>query len=261
MGFTENSKNWEGLAQKDALWAILTDPSKKQGKWDEAEFFETGETEINTILGHLKQHNWIPMGNTALDFGCGVGRLSRALVPFFQRIVGVDVSQTMIEKAKILNSNFLNKIEFRHNTESNLAIIPNSSISFIYSTIVLQHISKPEALFFIEEFLRKLEPQGICVFQLPTADIRNTSLGKKIQERLRIRARLATIGIRKGYQMEMNVFEEEVLDKLVSRERCVILDKQFTNHTHPAYNGNVRFITKEESFAFVSRLYIVQKQS
>lgn len=84
MGFTENSKNGEGLAQQDALWAILTDPSKKRGKWNEAEFFGTGEMEIRTIFDHLKQHNWMPSAGIALDLECGVGRLSRTIALFQQ---------------------------------------------------------------------------------------------------------------------------------------------------------------------------------
>lgn len=261
MGFTENSKNWEGLAQQDALWAILTDPSKKRGKWNEAEFFGTGEMEIQTIFGHLKQHDWMPSAGLALDFGCGVGRLSRALSPYFDKVVGVDVSETMIRKAAELNRDYNTKIEFRHNPNSNLELIPNNSLSFIYSTIVLQHISKSEAIFFIEEFLRKLESNGICIFQVPTKDIQKISLLKKLRDRIKIRERLARFGIGKAYKMEMNVFEEEVLDQLIANGNCAILDKQFTNHTHPAYNGNVQFVSETESFAFVSRLYIVRKRS
>ena len=259
MSFTANSKNWEGLAQDDALWAILTDPSKKEGKWEENEFFSTGETEIQTILNHLKQHSWIVSSNTALDFGCGVGRLSRALAQYFQQVVSVDVSETMIAKAKNLNSDYLNKIEFKHNPHSNLDLIPNNSISFIYSAIVLQHITKREAIFFIEEFLRKLEPKGICVFQLPTKDIRNISIVKRLREKLRLGAKLPAIGIRKNYQMEMNVFDEAILDQKITQMRCTILDKKYTNHTNPAYNGNVQFIDAKDSYAFQSRLYIVQK--
>ena len=39
----------------------------------------------------------------ALDFGCGAGRLSRALAAHFEHVVGVDVSASMIETARALN--------------------------------------------------------------------------------------------------------------------------------------------------------------
>ena len=260
MGFTDNSNSWEGFAQEDALWAILTDPSKKRGRWNRDDFFKTGGKEIQTIASYLKQHGWMPTGGAALDFGCGVGRLSRALSNRFERVIGVDVSETMIRKAAELNLNYLSTIEFRHNPSPNLDLIPNNSIAFIYSAIVLQHISKREALFFVEEFLRKLEPNGIAVFQLPTKDIRKVSLLKRFRNTIRIRERLAGIGIGKVYPMEMNVFEEEVLDRLISKGSCTILDKQFTNHTNPAYNGDVKFINEDESQDFVSRLYVVRKQ-
>jgi hypothetical protein len=33
--------DWDSLAQRDALWAILTDPAKVQHGWDVAEFMAT----------------------------------------------------------------------------------------------------------------------------------------------------------------------------------------------------------------------------
>ncbi len=35
----------------------------------------------------------------ALDFGCGVGRLTQALADYFNEVAGVDVSPTMVNKA------------------------------------------------------------------------------------------------------------------------------------------------------------------
>ena len=53
-----------------------------------------------TVLGHA-QHLGRPLRHgTALDFGCGVGRLTHALAPHFERTYGVDVSSTMIEQAQ-----------------------------------------------------------------------------------------------------------------------------------------------------------------
>src|SRR5579862_7667567 len=72
--------DWEGLAERDALWAILTDESKAGGKWDLAEFMATGEAEIHAVMNHLAAIGHTPDRNAAaLDFGCGVGRLTQAL--------------------------------------------------------------------------------------------------------------------------------------------------------------------------------------
>ncbi len=101
----EKLKNaWEGLAERDALSAILTDDSKVGGKWNIAEFMATGDAEIETVMNHLARIGHAPdSSGAALDFGCGVGRLTQALARRFASSVGVDISKHMIEQAQSLN--------------------------------------------------------------------------------------------------------------------------------------------------------------
>src|SRR6202051_2161263 len=92
--------DWESLAQRDALAAILTDESKSGGKWDVTEFMATGDAEIETVLQHLKAIGLQPdPGGAVLDFGCGVGRLTQALARRFQSLCGIDISVEMIASA------------------------------------------------------------------------------------------------------------------------------------------------------------------
>src|SRR5580692_10335873 len=100
----ETMRDWDSLAERDALWAILTDGSKAGGKWDVAEFMATGDAEIETVMDHLARIDCIPNTNgAALDFGCGVGRLTQPLARRFCSCVGVDISQQMIQRAESLN--------------------------------------------------------------------------------------------------------------------------------------------------------------
>jgi hypothetical protein len=64
-------KNWETLARLDPMWAILSDPSKKGRQWDPVAFFQSGEAEINSLLGEIKALGFPLLRGTALDFGCG----------------------------------------------------------------------------------------------------------------------------------------------------------------------------------------------
>ena len=75
----EYNGQWERLGKADAYWAVLTDPKKKDNKWNSADFFRTGEKEIEVVFSDLKELNAEINFNLSLDFGCGVGRLSRAL--------------------------------------------------------------------------------------------------------------------------------------------------------------------------------------
>ena len=56
MKYKTSVKNWEGLAQNDALWSILTDSSKKGEKWNPEDFFKSGQIEVDTSLKILRDN-------------------------------------------------------------------------------------------------------------------------------------------------------------------------------------------------------------
>jgi hypothetical protein len=47
---TTDRRDWEELAEHDPLWAVLSDPARKGGRWDVGEFLETGEREAEETL-------------------------------------------------------------------------------------------------------------------------------------------------------------------------------------------------------------------
>src|ERR1700756_4853660 len=101
----ELQRNWEGLAQADPLWAICTDPEARNRQWDEEKFFATGKKELEIVLDYAANLGFVvPQNAPALDFGCGVGRLTRAMAAHFSECWGVDISPTMIRLAQELNS-------------------------------------------------------------------------------------------------------------------------------------------------------------
>jgi SAM-dependent methyltransferase len=155
---------WEAFGREDPLWAVLANPSKRGRRWDVDEFFATGEAEITSLLEQLSALGLLVKRGTALDFGCGVGRLTRALAVSFDRVVGVDVSLAMVEEARRLNP----ALTFLHNPASDLAILPGGSIDVLYSRLVLQHVPPDLTLKYLHEFGRVLSAGGVGVFQIPT---------------------------------------------------------------------------------------------
>ena len=160
-------EQWENLGSHDPYWAVLSDPKMKGGKWDKVDFFESGRCEIEQVMKNLTHISVIPVFGTALDFGCGVGRLSRALSQHFNRVVGIDISKSMLEEARAQHSDFPN-IEFLHNVGENLGSISSNMIDLVYSNIVLQHMPSERQLQFICEFCRVLRPGGVAIFQTPS---------------------------------------------------------------------------------------------
>ncbi len=159
--------SWDALARRDAMWAVLTDDDKAGGAWDESAFFATGIADIEAILNRLAQLDAQPKFARALDFGCGVGRLTRALAQKFDRVDGVDVSATMLAKAQSIPGAPSNA-HFVHNVRRDLALLPSNAYSFILSLISLQHMPGNLALNYVKEFCRLLEVEGVAYLQMST---------------------------------------------------------------------------------------------
>ncbi len=163
---------WRALGEDDPLWAILSDPDKRGGRWDITEFFAAGETEIAAVEASvatlMPQHRH----GIALDFGCGVGRLSRALASRFSQVIGVDISASMIAHARRLNADIAN-LSFVENARSDLRFIDAASVDFLYSVITLQHMPATLQRGYIAEFMRVLAPGGMAIFQVATGHTRD----------------------------------------------------------------------------------------
>jgi SAM-dependent methyltransferase len=158
---------WERHARRDPLWAILSDPTKKGRRWDLERFFETGAREISLAMYELARFDVAIARTNALDFGCGVGRLTQALGGYFDRAVGVDVSPTMIRLAERLNRR-PDRVRYVCNPAADLSIFDRNVFDFVYTDIVLQHLEPEIALRYLTEFFRILRDGGVLVFQLPS---------------------------------------------------------------------------------------------
>ncbi len=182
--------NWNALAELDPLWTILSDPEKKFGKWDAAEFFSTGEREAERVLAMCKSNGITISYGKLLDFGCGVGRMTRAFSGFFASCVGVDVSGKMIGLARKFNSGRPN-CEFIA-SDSALLPFPDKSFEFVFTVLVLQHVPKTSTILrYVAEFIRVAKDNGVVVFQLP----KEVPLGRRIQLRRRLWSWLSFVGI------------------------------------------------------------------
>ena len=92
----ELTDNWQAFGEDDPLWAILSHADKRGNRWDLDEFLETGEAEITEVLAEATGLVPSLAFGRALDFGCGVGRLTQALARRFATVDGVDIAAAMV---------------------------------------------------------------------------------------------------------------------------------------------------------------------
>jgi SAM-dependent methyltransferase len=156
---------WEHFARANAFGAILTGPGGTPAAWDADLFFAAGRADANRfVAGARALAPALPL-TAALDFGCGVGRVTRGLAQHFERVVGVDVAPTMIERARTLNRDA--RCSFIVNRAVHLTSFREREFTAVYSRLVLQHIRPALVRKYIPELVRVLAPGGVLMFQLP----------------------------------------------------------------------------------------------
>ena len=146
-------KVWEKLARQDPFWAVLTDPTKSSNRWGNSEFFATGQKTVDIDITAINRSMPNRSTDLALDFGCGVGRLSQGLAAHFKHVDGVDIAQPMIDLAREHNR-YGDRVTYHHNPSKDLSLFPDNRFDLVYSVITLQHI--PAALIptYLKEFVR-----------------------------------------------------------------------------------------------------------
>lgn len=157
---------WDHAARDDAMFYIITDASRAGGGWTADEFFAHGRREIDAMLEHVDRLGLVRHKRRALDFGCGIGRLTQALADDYERVDGVDISPEMVALAREHNQHG-ERCVYHANQTSNLHLFKDGVFDLVYSMIVLQHMSQTLQRGYVSEFFRVLAPGGVAVFEIP----------------------------------------------------------------------------------------------
>jgi SAM-dependent methyltransferase len=122
---------------------------------------------VAKVLSAGAGHNLPAERRRALDFGCGVGRLSRALASHFDEVLGLDLSAPMVARARELNAD-RPACRFEVNDSTALTGLGDGEFDLVLSLITLQHVSEPAAVrAYLSELGRVLAPGGLLAVQLP----------------------------------------------------------------------------------------------
>jgi SAM-dependent methyltransferase len=162
-------QDWDDLASVDPLWAVNSQPDKKHRKWSVEDFLATGLPDVERILADSERLQRPPTLGSALDFGCGAGRLSYHLAADFRSVEAVDISVEMVAFASRLHRGVRN-LRFSVNPYPDLRIFADESFDMICSIAVLQHLPSTSAIErYVAEFVRVIKLNGLIAFQLPEA--------------------------------------------------------------------------------------------
>lgn len=243
MGLDHVRKVYEEVGRTDPLYAVLTDHGYRGGRWDPEAFFATGREEVSDLLEYIESLPWALETGRALDFGCGVGRLTQALADTFDDVVGIDISSTMIERAAY-HDRHAGTVHYLVNTSGDLRLLEGDSFDLVYSSITLQHIPPEHQAAYIREFVRVIRPGGLAIFQ--------TRNGPRIEPGT-FRARLYALRrehlrrlwrrLRRRVPYEMHYISHSLVEELVDMSRGRMVDVVDLSQGRP--NRSLRYcVTK-----------------
>lgn len=244
-----HQQDWDELGKLDPFWAVLSEPDRQFGRWDHEEFFRSGEELVKRVVQTAARHSLPTEYNRALDFGCGVGRLTRALTSHFDNCCGVDISEAMIRQARRLNSSVQNCF-FMVNNQPHLGIFSSEHFDCVLSILVLQHLPHRRWIrSAISEFIRVLKRGGLLVFQLPSF----IPLRNRMQPRRRTYQVLRTVGLGHNFlyrslglnPIRMNYMpRNDVLALISHRGGRVVFDETQTVMQKGSIQSTTYYITK-----------------
>jgi len=158
--------DWDQRARENAEHYIAT--STKE--WKDRECYRTGEinvaTDVMSDMYRICAGKQSPLDLTALEIGCGVGRMTRMLARIFRHVTAVDVSKEMIDRARG-NLADLHNVTLMLGDGATLSAVPDESHDFAFSFIVFQHIPSSEVIAsYCREVRRVLRPGSLFKFQV-----------------------------------------------------------------------------------------------
>jgi len=164
-------RTWSTLGQEDAHWSVITDAKFRKGSISDHldDFFAMGEDDIARVEAALNRVNSsLYLINSALDFGCGVGRLSIPLSKRCKHVLGVDISSAHLREAKA-------NIQREGLTNLDLSLIGSvnairelQEFELVFSLLVLQHNSPPVMLEILKALSSRVSGSGYLYLQAQT---------------------------------------------------------------------------------------------
>ena len=235
----QTDKDWEFYGKTEPYFGVVSWDKYLRSNLTESaveDFFRTGTAHIHSILDIIHQQidpTFQP--HRTLDFGCGVGRLVIPLAAHCDAVVGVDVSEAMLQEAqKNIQEAGLDNVTFVK-ADDTLSRV-SGEFDLIHSFIVFQHIPCPRGEQIARRLVEMLKVGGVGVLhftyfnELPLMKRITSGLYKTLPWLFRLRNSLK--GIPNKPMMQMNAYNLNTIFYLLQGMGCDRIAIRFTHHGH-----------------------------
>jgi SAM-dependent methyltransferase len=162
-------QEWNRIAQENEYYGIASwDEFADRDLVDEERFWRSGAALADNLLAHLGLRDATAL--SAVEIGCGNGRMTHRLAERFREVWALDISPEMIARARQRWGNLANVL-WVANGGADLEPVPAASADVVLSFIVLHHVTDPEVvLSYVRDTARVLKPGGVAFLHINTVE-------------------------------------------------------------------------------------------
>jgi len=235
MPYRDTDTEWERLGATDPYFGVLTHEKYRTAHLTEAtreQFFRSGEEHLAEVMSSVTRHlsrDFAP--GRALDFGCGVGRVTIPLARVAREVVGVDVSTSMLREAeRNCRSRSIDNVEL---VESGPFLARDDTFDFIHSFIVFQHLQTSRGERILGRLLARLKVGGVCAAHFTYANPGGRRIVSLVRTRVPLGNHLVELARRwlsRGIPIEMNAYDLNRLLSILQKGGVGRVHAEFTDH-------------------------------
>jgi cyclopropane fatty-acyl-phospholipid synthase-like methyltransferase len=157
------TRQWERYGALDPYYGVLSEPDFHHARLDASareRFFESGRRHVAESLAAIDSLVGADFEcRAALDYGCGVGRLTLPLAEHYEQVYGVDVSPSMLREAE-RNAARMGLLNVEWVPTERLGEL-SGAYDFVQSYLVFQHIPVREGERIFAALVCGLRPGGV----------------------------------------------------------------------------------------------------
>lgn len=211
-------RDWDVLGQLDPYWAVLTHETFRGSAASDTQtleaFLNSGKQHVARIWDVIETNlgqRFTPA--RALDFGCGVGRVVIPLAERCGSVIGVDVAESMLAKARALCEELnVTNVHFTKCDDSLAGV--DGGFDLVHSYIVFQHIPPRRGLRLLGQLMGKLNENGVGVLHVLYDNPDMATLRARL---LKNAWRLLKRPFRRVPQMQMNAYPLNEVCRIIQR--------------------------------------------
>ncbi len=233
-----NEDVWDYYGEKDPYFGVRSIDAMRADTFDDAartDFFGSGEEYVSRVWHEIQdnfEEDFSP--EHSLDFGCGVGRVALPIARRSGDVVGVDISDGMLEEARRNAESFgIANIKFVK-ADDDLSLV-SGKFDFIHSFVVFQHIKPDVGMRIVKRLIDRLSENGVGALHFQYASTTPTTLQRMRYKLYRdvpgvYAVRNLVLGKRKEPLMPMYSYDLNEIMLLLQKSGCHKCLIRFSDH-------------------------------